>query len=609
MSDRETPLEFRKLIGLVRGRLALERFLAGIHDCLVVSLVLVLLLVVVSKLTPAVAPVWWIVFTALGVGSLLGALVLARRGRLSDSAIAALIDERLELRDRFSTALHCAGRDDPFARAALDEALSVARDAENRRRLAREFAPRAPGGSWVAPLIGVIAFVLWFSVPAGDVFASTDEEGMQAADEERLAVEDTIRTVLDQIEENPELNEELGDVANNFALDEGRPDGEMDSEEARREALRKVSELEQRLDELVNGEKGKEMDAMERALSEMEDVGDGDARELSQALKDGDFSKAQEALEKIEKELAEQDMTDEQRAELAEQLKEMAEQLKKASENKDALKDALKRAGLDPALANNPEALKQAMQQAGQLNEQQMQQLQNMAKAQQSANSSCKNMSDAMSQMAQQCQQGQPGASQGQQMQQMLSQADQMQQMLMQAKSAQGQCQGNSASSLGQNFASMLPSKPQPGDQQQRPPGNGFGSQPNGGGTGNAPIQETKFGTRLQKEQVALQEGGDVISRQLIESSNPVVGESTVEIQATADRIIRGWEEGARDELVPAHRREGVKGYLGELTRRLNARRRAETSGDTEGAAPAGETGDAPAETEAAPSGESTQSE
>ena len=60
-----------------------------------------------------------------------------------------------------------------------------------------------------------------------------------------------MRTVLEETEENSELSEQLGDITNNFALDESRPNGEVDPAEARRDALRKASELERRLDDIV----------------------------------------------------------------------------------------------------------------------------------------------------------------------------------------------------------------------------------------------------------------------------------------------------------------------------------------------------------------------
>jgi len=595
--ESRPPDAIARLIRMARVRLASGRFIAGLHDCLVVALVVVLGLVLAEKALPEFTLDWMTVLVVLGTTVLAGAWLMSLRSRPSDAVIAAMIDERLELRDRISTALHCSGRDDPFARAAVAEALETAGNPEVRNRLARAFTPQSPGGAWVAPVVGLLALLIWTVVPAGDLFAGDPATDRRAVDEERDSVEDTMRTVLDQIEENDALAEQLGDVTNNFALDESRPDASMDPEEQRREALRKVSELERRLDEIVNGEQGKRMEAMERALSEME-TETGDARELSEAMKQGDFSKAREALEQLQKKMDDGAMTEEQKEALAESLDRMSEELKKAAENKDALEEALRRAGLDPALAENQQALEQAMEQAGDLNQQQIEQLQQMMNAQNASAQSCENMGEAMSQMAQQARQGQSGASQ-QQMEQMLSDAEQLQQMLMQAQNAKNQCQGGgSGGSMGspQEMANLLPSKPQPGQSGSNRVGTGFGGTPGSGGIGDAPLQETKFSTRLQKEQVALQEGGDVISRQLVESSNPVVGQSTVEIQATAERIIQSWEEGARDEVVPAHRREGVKGYLGELTRRLSAQRRSDPAADSEVTSPRGTSSGDPAE-------------
>ena len=79
-SKAPIPSEIQKLLGIVRGRLGFERFLAGLHDTLVISLVIILLLVVASKLSPVVEPTWWIVFSVLGGLSIIGALVASRLG-------------------------------------------------------------------------------------------------------------------------------------------------------------------------------------------------------------------------------------------------------------------------------------------------------------------------------------------------------------------------------------------------------------------------------------------------------------------------------------------------------------------------------------------------
>ena len=586
-SSEKVPREIQRLVRAARARLAFGRFLAGLHDALVMALAILLVLIVLAKLTPSVAPTWWIVLSVLGGLSILSACVMAWMGRPSDGAIAALLDERLGMKDRFTTAIHCSDRSDPFAQAALAEALESARAPETRERFARAFGVQAPGGAWIAPVIGLVALILWFAVPAGDVFASDSDRENEQAQKERQSAEDTVRAVLEQIEENPELSKELGDVGNAFALDESRPDGELAPEEARREALRKITDLERRLEDIVNGERGKSMEAMQKALAELESSDSSETKELAEALRKGDFSKAQQELSKLEQKMNDPNMSQEERDKLAEDMKKMADQLQKAAENQDALKEALRRAGMDPSLANNPQAMQQAMQQNSNLNQQQMQQLQQMMNAQQASGQQCKNMSNAMKQMAQQCQGGKPGQG-GQQMQNALSQSEQLQQMLMQAQSAKSQCSGGSPGQGGQSMASILPSKPQPG-QQSRPGNTGFGSRPNGGGAGDMPIQETRFSTRLQKENVALQEGGDIISRQLVDSNAPVVGESTLELQVVADRIIRSWEEGVDEQAVPSHLRDVHKHYFGEMKKRIDARTRttptaapSESEGSTE---------------------------
>ena len=179
----------------------------------------------------------------------------------------------------------------------------------------------------------------------------------QAVIAERNAAEESIRTVLQQIEENPALSEELGDFSEAFALDESRPDDPESAEQARREALRKISDLEQRLDEVVNGERGKSMDALKQALSSLDLEDTESTRELAEALRSGDFNQAQKALQKLSEKMDDPGMTSEQRERMAKELESLAKQLAEAADKKEALKKALQQAGLDPALANNPEAL------------------------------------------------------------------------------------------------------------------------------------------------------------------------------------------------------------------------------------------------------------
>lgn len=571
----QVPGSLRPLIGVVGRRLAITRFFAALHDGAVYGLLIVLGLVVAAKMTPAIAPNWTVVLAVLGVLVLLLAFAIAWFTRPSQFSIAALLDERLGVKDRFTTAIHCAHRDDPFAQAALQDALECAGSSEMKPRIAAAFAPQAPGGVWIAPVMGLLAFMLWMTVPAGDLFAAGDPDAIAQAEDERQDAEDTMRAVLEQIEENPSLSEELGEIGDAFALDESRPDAT--AEDGRREALRRVSDLDRRLEDLLSGEKSMELSAMQRALAQMESLEQGEAREMSEALRNGDFSKAAEALKALQEKLEQQELSEEEKQELAAQLEKLAEQLAEAAKNTESLEEALQRAGLDSSLAKNPEALQQALQQATGLNEQQLQELQQMMNAQKSSSQNCKNMSGAMNKMAQQCQQGQPGES-GSKMGQCLSQQEQLQQMMMAAQDCQSQCQGGGGKPGG---ASVLPTTLQSGASQGNQPGKGFGAKPGSGGLGDVAIESTRFSTRLQKEQVALQEGGDIISRQLVQSDAPLVGTSTLKLQSTADRIMLGWEEGVEDQPIPNALRDAQMHYFGVMKERIRSRVRNTPKTDT----------------------------
>ncbi|MAJ46789.1 MAG: hypothetical protein CBC35_05715, partial [Planctomycetes bacterium TMED75] len=575
-----SPRQLERLVRFVRRRLWFDRFVATLHDSLLVSMVVMLVLVVLSKLSPALHPAWWLVFSILGGITLLAAILMARVGRPSDGAVAALIDERLELKDRFTTAIHCAHRDDPFAQAALEEATESLNDPTLRTRISTAFAPRLPGGGWIAPVIGLFAGIVWFTVPSGDVFTAEATKDQQTVLAERSAAQESIRNVLEQIEENPALAEELGDISEAFALEESRPDDPKSAEQSRREALRKISDLEQRLDEVVNGERGQSMEALKQALSELDSKGATETKELSEALRTGDFDQAKKALEELAEAMQDPSLTSEQRERMAKELESLAEQLQSAADKKEALKQALQQAGLDPALADNPEALEQALKQATGLNQQQLEQLKKTSKAQESAAQQCENMSKSLDKMAKECKECKGGKAGEQGMQKSLSKAEEMKQMLQMAKSAQGQCQGGSKPGSGSKpaYADMLPSKPTPGQSSPSPDQKMFGSTgfgPKGsGGSGDAPLSATDFSTQLQRENVALQEGGDIISRQLVDSDAPVVGESNLELQQVADTIVRSWEEGVQEQPIPGHLRDVHKHYFGELKKRIDARSR-----------------------------------
>jgi hypothetical protein len=588
--------DIRSLLARAARRLSTNRFLFGVHVGLVGAAIVALLLVLLAKSSPSVTLPWMWILIGLGAAVLVSGLIATRLGRPKEMSLAVLVDERLSLKERLSTALAVRERTDPFAQAAVADAVSAARDPRTRETLARRFAVSAPKSSWLGLVIAGLAGLATL-LPQGDLFASEDETNaiVQAKREADASVE-RVQKLIEKVE-TPE-----GDKLEAPALDNQNPPSEMTKtpEEAKRDAFKRLEEMKRKMEEVLKGEDAKKLEELQMKLSNLE-PGEGEAKELGDAIKTGDFTKAKEALEKLKATM--NGKTEAEKAEIESQMKNMADQLQQLSKNQEGLKKALEKAGLDGALANNPAALQKALDNAKGLTDAQKQQIQQAAAAQQAAAQQCQGLGQAMQKAAEQmCQGGQQGGQQGDKkggngqqgqngqkgqnpgeggqggqggdMQNMLSDLESMQQMLEGAAAAanaaaeeqrkqgqgMGQCNGNCA---GNNDS----------DQWNWKNGwqGGRGRAAGGSGAQSAP---TPTGTRQQKEKVAVGEG-PIIAKQLIEGKT-VAGESKLQADAAIGQINRSMESGVTEEQVPSHLADVHKHYFGELKRYVEAKARGE---------------------------------
>jgi hypothetical protein len=541
--------EIRTILRIAARRLQLTSLLAHAHVAVIVLAAVVLLLLAVERAGPA--PFWpwpWL----LPLLAAAGALVAGRRWyarRPSEQLVALEVDERLDLRERLSTALHCQRRTDPFARAAVEDAVGAARDPKVREQLRRRFAVQSPPRWWLSPLAVVAAVALSF-VPALDLFAREvpPDPALNQTVRER---DDAIEAVIKPIAESPQLQEELSDLLGALSNEGPDPESLKTRQEVQRDAIKKLTDLNKRLDEILSGPKGKTAEALDKALQRLRTPEEGPAKELAEALARGDFKAAQEALAQLREEARHGDLTPEQQAQLAEQLADIARQLEQLAQQQQQLEQLLEQAGLDPKLAQNLEALQQAMQDNPNLNQQQQQQLMQMAQAQQAAGQMCQGLGQGLNQMAQEMMMGQPGPG-GQQAADQLNQMEALQQMLQQARAAanacQGQCQG-----LGQGLAM------QQAMQWWLQRGGAFGQRGQGAG-GEAPIAPTPTGRNIVKAPTKTGQG-DIIARQFIDGPN-VVGESRAELRQVSVAVSEGFDERPPKRTKRAQRND-VRGGVG----------------------------------------------
>ena len=433
--------EIQSLIRSATRRLTLARFLETLAGGAVIGLAMLMLWALATKAVPALASPWWIPASVTAGLVLLLALARALGPGRDPVSVAIAIDQRLGLDDRLSTAVQISDRDDPFAVAAIADAAAAAQRPDVRGRVAQAFRPTPPRGWWVSPMLLLFVVGVWTIVPQGDLFGSVPTQDDTVLAEANQQVESEVEELIAIIDENEMLATEMEGTLEEMlgGLEDGdKPEEARTPEEVKREAIRQVTALQDRLQEILEGEDARMDATLRESLADLKNdgSGDADADELAEALAKGDFKQAKEAFERLEERMESGDMSPEEAEALKAALEDLARQLEEAADKRKDLEDALKNAGLDPDLAKNPEALEQAIQNASNLNESQKQALQEAAKAQQQASQAMQQMSQAMQQMAE-------GQSEGQQQgQEMLSEMERMQQMLQQAQAASGQCQG-----------------------------------------------------------------------------------------------------------------------------------------------------------------------
>ena len=117
--------DIRALLRSAARRLEASAFLSRLHlvACIVASLALILMIIDRAGAASFVPWVW--VGPVLAAMAIVVAAAIWWAHRRPESSVAIEVDERLELRERLSTALHVQKRDDAFAMAAMEDECVV----------------------------------------------------------------------------------------------------------------------------------------------------------------------------------------------------------------------------------------------------------------------------------------------------------------------------------------------------------------------------------------------------------------------------------------------------------------------------------------------------
>lgn len=518
------------------------------------------------------APGWmrpWMLAPAGGV-AVVAALVAWILRRPAALAVAVLVDERLALRERFSTALAFSGSDDPFARAACADAQSAASAAK-----LREHFPIAPTPRWAFALIAwVLAAMAWLLVPPLDLsgWASSDagkkaaeksqQEAVKKVQQETAKVEMAVRNIND-----PELSKDLGELSKLSETEK--------SDDMKRQAIKKLDDLASKLQQSENNPKLQTYKAMENLLKELRGSKDGLDQKLNQDLARGQFSQAQALLQKMKEQMEKGELTEQQKEALAKQLEDLSKQIDNLAQQDKPAQDALKQAGLDDQQAKelaqaSPEDLRKALEKAG-LSKEQIDKILEQMQQNQQACKSCQGLANALGQagrngrqisaddLAKLISQMQDGESMELDLAAREAALDEIRQAM--GNLGQGMCPGGNCNGENQGMLAGGTGDWKPGDPTGRP---GGGSGGPGQGSGARPTDDTgdvSHTKTLAPSQVG--EGPSVASWYF--KGPQVKGETRKELQDKVAAARDSAAEAINENEIPKKYESTVKKYFGDL--------------------------------------------
>lgn len=603
-----------RAISRARRRLFLSSLLFYAGQFAVAGLAAALLMILIERMIGLSMSLW--VYAALAGVVVIAAAVTSAMTIPGRKKVAAMVDDRLKLKDRLGTALYAVDLADtnPFARKVVEDA----NDAASNARVNQAFKLQ-PGRVWnvVLPLAAVVALAGWL-MPQMDLFGmEMKRERERIAQEQAAAAVEQItmaEAVMSSTEtgesrlgdaDPTELANELMSLANRDLRDPGM----------RERAAAQLSDVQERLS-FAKESLDLEVKMLKNAMSGLEPNSRGPADEFADALRRGDFKEAQRQLKRLAKQFESGGMTDQEKQQLKQQLQSMSRQLQTLSQqaqqasarHQQQIQQTLQTQGLSQQQIQNlqqqgfqkkqvQQAVQQQLQQQGmgqqqaqqqaQQVAQQVQQMQQQSQAQGQCSSGCNGLGQAMQQMAQSMQQGQQGQGQGQgQGQQSNQQGQQGQQgqgqqagqrgqgqqgqgQQAQGSMQQGAWQAQQALNQMAQMQNQMQQMQQAQNQMQsamQNMGNSNSSKQAGTAEGGNPFgaerQPQPYNVETRKD---VHEGKGRVIASWSEAGEMAAGEATVEFDQAVTSAKAEAERAITDDRVPRRYHGAIKNYFNQL--------------------------------------------
>ena len=539
--------QIRKQSRIARRRLITERFFAYLPWTLSFALLLAVIAIGLPKLMYLpIDNVIWFASWAGGCAALAlivnSVLTFVGRPSLADAAFE--IDRRFGLRERLSSVLVMSKED---TETELGQALAA--DAQKRAekldvRDKFQFGLRR---TLMLPLIpAVLAGLLWYAPnrSAPEEVASKDSKvTLQQIKNSTKPLMAQIKKKREQAEKDglPELEVDF------FKKLEGelaqiQKDTKLDT----KQSLAKLNDIKEQLEKRRN-EMGS-AESLKRNLQNLEKFEAGPAEKLAEALKQGDFEKAEESLEQLMKKMEAGEMNAADMEKMQKQLEKleqaMAEAAQAHEQTKQSLKEQIKQAEAAGDMQKAAQ-LQRKLEQA-QAQDAQMAQMQKMAEALSKAQQSMKEgdlqaAKEELSKMANQLQQmNQQDAE--------LKDLDELMDSLSKSKSQMtcGECNGDGCSKCMGSMGKM-----------GKMPGRGQGE---GSGEGERDEEENDVDTFDSRVRDKMKVGETVYGGKVGGENRK--GTTRVEIEEAVRSSLAGEPEALDDTPLPKAQRDHTRDYF-----------------------------------------------
>src|SRR5438876_7323284 len=333
--------EIKRQVGRARRRLVLQQFWRVFGWSLFATLLLATIGLAVPRIWVLSVDQrlwdWSWIGGGIGVGLLMAAIwtCVVRRTRL-DAAIE--IDRRFGLKERVSSTLALSSDE-----LSSDVGQALVTDAIRRveRIDVREQFRVSPTWRVVLPLAPAIAIVMLAMLPnAAMKQAQANAEGTP---EIKQQIKTATQKLQERLRETQKKAEEQGLQDSDVLKEVNKELDKLVSKETadRKDALIKINDLAKEIEKRKQDLGG--ADKMRKELDKLKDIAKGPADKMADALKDGDFGKAQEEMKKLNEELKAGKLGKEDQEKLAKQLDQMKDKLEQAVQDQKEARDRLQR--------------------------------------------------------------------------------------------------------------------------------------------------------------------------------------------------------------------------------------------------------------------------